>query len=137
MVFGDSQMRYRELQNDFRRVQNELRNRRFFDSGSQSPTLQKPCFSLGFNRFLEVRSSRNPWKNDRGTKFFFACVPDPVLGRFSGHFGVPKRCKKRSGTGLFGTPEKHWFSEAWEPTGPAERQRSAEVWDYVTGSASY
>ena len=40
-------------------LQNELRNRRFFDSGSQSPTLQKPCFSLGFNRFSEVRSSRN------------------------------------------------------------------------------
>ena len=68
-------------------LQNELQNRRFFDSGSQSPTLQKPCFSLGFNRFLEVRSSRNPWKNDRKTNVFFACVSDPVLGRFLGDLG--------------------------------------------------
>ena len=61
-------------------LQNELQNRRFFDSGSQSPTLQKPCFSLGFNRFSEVRSSRNPWKNNRKTKFF--CM------RFGPRFGT-------------------------------------------------
>ena len=63
--------------------------------------------SVRFRRF----GASNPSKNGCRTKLVFACVADPVSGRFSEAFGVPKRSQKWSGTGLFGISKKHGFAK--------------------------
>ena len=64
------------------------------------------------------KSIENRVRIDGETKLVLACVSDPVSGRFSEGFGVPKRSGKRSGTGLFGTSEKNGFAGAWKSDAP-------------------
>ena len=116
--------------------QNDVRNRRFLASEPRSPTLQKHRFPLGFKRIFEFRSSENPSKNGCRTKPVSARVSDPVSGRFSDDFGVPKRSQNGPEPDFSGLRKTNVLRRLWKPARAGERQRSAEVWDYVFGSRS-
>ena len=99
-------------------VQHVVQSRRFFDSGSQRSILRKPCFSLGLNTILEVRSSGIPPKNQSKNKGVFETRVGPRFGTVFGRFWGPKTEQKRPGIRFLGASEKQCFAKAMDLKSP-------------------
>ena len=109
------------------RFQHSLKNRRFFTSGAQRSILRKPCFSFGFHRFFEGRTTENPLEIDRETKLDSTPVSDSILIGFSDDFGVPKRRKNGRKSEFLGLRKPLVFRRLWGALHPGRSRPPSEV----------
>ena len=123
--------------------QNRLPNRRFLspESGTallgQNPKILETV--LHFLTFFEGpgprKSIKNRSKNDRKTKLDSRPVSDPVLGRFSDDFGIPKRRKNGRESKCLGFRKRKVLRRLWNPNRRTPSRRGSGAFHYPTGYA--